>query len=218
MTPHILFEDNHIILCKKPAGVPTQSGQIHTTDMVSLLTNYLNTKRSSLTNSKPPYLALINRLDQPVEGLLLFAKTPYAAKELNQQLAKGLIEKNYIALLSNKPKQDSGTLVNYLKKESTNNKSVIVSSQTVGAKKATLSYTIVEETATSTQVQIKLETGRHHQIRVQFAHIDCPIVGDQKYGTQITQRKPLCLCASSLSFSHPKTKEKICIKCTPSFL
>ena len=184
MQLNILFEDTQIIVCVKPAGIPTQSKQIGTPDMVSILTNYLHQNNTTKSSSKAPYLALIHRLDQPVEGLLVFAKTPFAAKELNRQLNCNQFQKTYQALLIKSPPFADGRLIDYLLKDSRANLSHVVSSDTKGAKRAELSYKVMDISTTkenTTSVEIQLYTGRHHQIRVQFANIGCPILGDQKY-------------------------------------
>lgn len=179
MTPDILYEDKELIVCRKPAGIPTQSSRIGTQDMVSILKNYL-----CKTNPKkqPPYLAVIHRLDQPVEGLLVFAKTPNAAKQLNHQLQSAGFGKHYRALLSAVPPQPEGDLQDYMVKDGRTNMSRICPADTPGAKSARLHYQILEQTRGYAVADITLDTGRHHQIRVQMAHLGCPIAGDRKYG------------------------------------
>ena len=229
-TPEILYEDDQILVCHKPAGVPVQTKKIGTQDMESILKNYLFIHSSHHAGHKPPYLAVIHRLDQPVSGILVFARTPAAAKNLNQQLQNDQFEKYYQAVVCGSL-PDSGTLTDYLVKDGRTNTSRICSKNTPGAKKAVLSYEILEtsEVTGLSVVQIHLGTGRHHQIRVQLAHMGCPIVGDTKYNPSAPDagnssasggirrersgqqdKQELMLCAYKLSFLHPRTKEKMC--------
>ena len=185
MKPHILYEDQDIIVCLKPAGIPTQTSRPGLPDMVSILKNHIY---QNSAHKKQPYLAVIHRLDQPVEGLLVFAKTPAAAKELNRQL-------------------QSFGFGNYLVKDGRTNTSRICTEETPGAKVARLSYHIAKTTAEFSLAEIHLDTGRHHQIRVQMAHLGCPIAGDRKYGPNQTSFSQLQLFACRLEFAHPKTKK-----------
>lgn len=224
MTPDIIYEDQFLIVCRKPAGIPTQSSRIGTPDMVSILKNHLcaadKAKHGSSArnpNPRPPYLALIHRLDQPVEGLLVFAKTPDAAKKLNQQLQSEGFGKHYRALLSAVPAVLEDTLQNYMIKDRRTNTSRICTADTPGAKQARLHYKVLQQINGCAVADITLDTGRHHQIRVQMSHIGCPIVGDRKYGTAATGMVPeghglfssstaqLQLFAYRLTFCHPVT-------------
>lgn len=216
MTPSILFEDQDIIVCRKPPGVPTQSSHIGSPDMVSILKNHLHKEHPQ---KQPPYLAVIHRLDQPVEGLLVFAKTTAAAKVLNKQLTQYGFGKYYRALLEGTPGCMEATLEDYLLKDGRSNTSHICPSHTTGAKRAVLHYKILESSAHYSLAEITLKTGRHHQIRVQMANMGTPIAGDKKYsGAQTTDSVPgghcnrsdyknLQLFACRLSFCHPRTNQ-----------
>lgn len=219
----ILYEDEQIIICRKPAGLPVQTARFAQTDMESLLKNHIAAFAASKAHSpspRRPYLAVIHRLDQPVEGLLVFAKTPKAAKELNRQLTGCGFGKYYYALLSGHPSPDCGRLENYMVRDAQTNTSRVCSRETPGAKKACLSYKTLGICPDSTDpqkeralVEIKLETGRHHQIRVQMAHLGHPLIGDRKYGPAPNAEKntePLRLCAYKLCFLHPTSKRKFC--------
>ena len=138
----ILYEDPQIIVCVKPAGIPTQTKKIGLPDMVSLLKNHL---AGQCPSGQPPYLALIHRLDQPVAGILVFARTPAAAKTLNQQLTSHQFGKYYRALVFGQPPKDEGTLENYLVKDSRSNTSRVCAKDTPGAKSARLHYAIVKK-------------------------------------------------------------------------
>lgn len=202
----ILYEDDHIIVCYKPAGIPTQTAKLGTPDMVSLLKNHL----------KGGYVAVIHRLDQPVEGILVFAKTPQAAKELNKQLQSDDFGKYYKAVLWGIPKEEKATLEDYLVKDGKTNTSRVGSAGEKDAKKAVLSYEVVatgkDFDRDVSLVKVKLGTGRHHQIRVQMANMGCSIWGDSKYNASMIQDRRfrhIALCAYKLEFVHPKTKKKM---------
>lgn len=219
---NILYEDMHLFVCMKPPGIATQSKNIRTPDMVSLLKNHI-AETASTSLSKEPYLAVIHRLDQPVQGIMIFAKTPFAAGELSRELQAGGFGKHYRALVGNPPAAPSGTLENYIQKDTGANFSRIFQKERPGAKYAKLSYRTVAEDqryfplppvirgeAVPTELDIHLHTGRHHQIRAQLAQIGCPIIGDTKYNLQYTGssgRQELMLCSYCLEFTHPKTKK-----------
>lgn len=198
-TLEILYEDSHILVCVKPHGIATQSKRIGSPDMVNLLKNHIYQSNPS---QGEPYLAVIHRLDQPVKGILVFAKTPFAAKELNKQLTSQGFGKYYRALVDGRPPQDEGKLENYMIKDTKTNTAKICTANTKGAKIARLSYKIIQKgqgyfnwgrgnfnfTPSQTELDIHLDTGRHHQIRVQLANIGCPIIGDTKYNPHCSER------------------------------
>lgn len=219
----ILYEDSHIIVCFKPHGLATQSRRAGLPDMERMILNHL-----ALNNPKDkPYLAVIHRLDQPVSGILVFAKTPKAAKELNRQLTEKGFGKHYLAQVDGIPPKSEGSLTDYMVKDGRTNTSRICEKNTPGAKQARLSYQTVSEhpslytsifpetvaeteesAALRTLLKITLDTGRHHQIRVQLAHIGCPIVGDTKYNPKAASAckwQSIRLCAYRLTFRHPVT-------------
>lgn len=209
----ILYEDSELIVCIKPAGVPTQSKDIRTPDMETLLKTHI---RKNSPSKQTPYLAVIHRLDQPVEGLLVFAKTPAAAKNLNAQLTTSGFGKYYHALLSHIPENAEADLEHFLVKNGQTNTSSVCEADTPDAKFAKLHYKIIKTVGEQAVADIVLETGRHHQIRVQMAAIGCPIVGDQKYGADVTtlrrstsrrESRRIELYACKLTFIHPKTKK-----------
>lgn len=221
MTFQILFEDKDILVCIKPEKTAVQNSKSSIPDMVSLIKNYLHQKSPK---SGEPYLAVIHRLDQPVTGILVFAKTPAAAKELNRQLQNGGFGKYYLALLTSQPEASEATLTDYMIKDGRTNTSRICAPGTAQAKKAVLHYKMIPRTKEFTFLSafppelplaaIQLDTGRHHQIRLQMSHMGCPIAGDQKYGAIPTGRpaseyKTLALWAYRLTFTHPYTKKKM---------
>ncbi len=206
MNPDIIYEDEFILVCHKPAGIATQSAKIGTSDMVSILKNYLY-KKSNI--KKEPYLSVIHRLDQPVEGLLVFSKTPAATKALNKQLNASGFHKIYRAILTGTLPKKEGSLIDYLVKDGRTNTSKVCPPTTPGAKKSILFYKelgpITIDHSCYTLTEITLETGRHHQIRVQMSHAGCPILGDRKYGGNLATSSvsTLQLFACKLSFQHP---------------
>lgn len=219
----ILFEDDYVLVCVKPSGIATQGRNVGRQDMVSFLKNYIAGNGAVLAKPKEPYLAVVHRLDQPVKGIMVFAKSPFAARELSRELAQEGFGKYYRALVTGRPLKTSGIVESYLVKDARANVSKVCPKETAGAKYARLSYKIVKEppylfyeTASDgcggvfTEVDICLYTGRHHQIRVQLAEIGYPIAGDTKYDPK-TQNpgkwQDLKLCSYRLTFTHPKTKE-----------
>lgn len=210
---NILWEDAHILVCRKEPGMPVQSKKIGQMDMESALKNYLARKHPG----KVPYLGVVHRLDQPVEGILVFAKTPYAARKLGAQFGTGEMEKYYLAVVDGRPKNSQGKLENYLQKDVRMNCSRVVPPATLGSKKAVLEYQVSQWGKERTLLEIKLMTGRHHQIRVQMAFAGMPLVGDTKYNPGETgeQWRHIGLCAYKLCFIHPKTNKRMEFETAP---
>ena len=214
----ILYEDKDILVCHKPAGVAVQNARPGMADMESTLKNYLALKAPG----KIPYLGIVHRLDQPVEGVLVFAKTPKAAADLNRQITAKTVTKEYLAVTEQMPAEKQGHLEGYLKKDNRTNFSSVVTQKIPGAKKAILDYTVQEEIAdTRTEtgkrilVKVILDTGRHHQIRVQMAHGGMPLLGDRKYNAGDKSGLPLGLCSCHLIFRHPIDRKKMEFKVIP---
>ena len=205
----ILFEDEHIMVVKKDAGIPVQAGKLRMMDLQGLIKNELYKRNRK---GGEPYLGLIHRLDQPVEGVMVFAKTPFAAGSLSEQVTDGRMKKHYLALLCGKPETDEGTLVDYLVKDGRTNTSSVAKAGEKDAKRSELNYKVLKRSEETTLVEVELITGRHHQIRVQMANMECPIWGDAKYNTmEVQDRKfrQIALCAYQLEFIHPKTKKQM---------
>ena len=210
----ILYEDEALFVLWKAAGVPVQSARISLPDVMSLLRNTLLER-----GVRDPYLGLVNRLDQPVEGLFLAAKEEAAAADLCRQVKEHIhMEKWYQAVLCGKLSKKKGVLVDYLRKDSRTNTSGVVMAGAKDAKKCELSYEVLREWEDRSLVKIRLLTGRHHQIRVQFAHAGAPVAGDQKYGKAEGGRGQLLLCASELRVRHPRTGESMHFQAEPTFL
>ena len=199
MEPEIIFEDGDILVCRKPAGVATQTKRLGQQDMESLLKNYRAKK------GEPPYVGIVHRLDQPVEGVMVFAKNQKAAAHLSKQVQERVIGKYYYAISANTPREKEGVLEDYLLTDKKTNFTQVVGAKTNGAKSARLEYQVVETKAVNTLFDIKLHTGRQHQIRVQMAHMGCPLVGDSKYG-DTSAGQQLALCSYKLEFEHPTQK------------
>ena len=217
---NILFEDDHVLVVKKDAGIPVQAGKMRIMDLQGLIKNELYRRNRK---GGEPYLGLIHRLDQPVEGVMVFAKTPFAAGALSEQVTDGRMKKHYLALLCGKPSEDSGKLVDYLVKDGRTNTSFVVKEQNKDAKRAELNYQVLKRYEETTLVEVELITGRHHQIRVQMANAGWPLYGDTKYNPQfqdVTEHVQTALCAYKLSFVHPKTKKvmEFCIEPDNSML
>ena len=216
----IIFEDEYLLVVKKDAGIPVQAGKLRMMDLQGLIKNELYRRNRK---GGEPYLGLIHRLDQPVEGVMVFAKTPFAAGSLSEQVTDGRMKKHYLALLCGKPSEDSGKLVDYLLKDGRTNTSSVVTVGTKDAKRSELNYRVLERRDETTLVEVELLTGRHHQIRVQMANAGWPLYGDTKYNPQfqeVTEHVQTALCAYKLAFVHPKTKKNMefCIEPDNSLL
>ncbi len=233
--PDIIYEDNDIIVCYKPAGIATQTRRIGQQDMESFIRNYRAAK------NEPPYVGIVHRLDQPVEGVMVFAKNQKAAASLSRQIKEHTTEKYYRA--ASRGQGVSGTaveeeeawhtLTDYISFDKRTNTSKITSEKDRLAKKAVLQYRVISVTpdrdssqneCIRTEFDIKLLTGRHHQIRLQLAHIGYPLIGDTKYGKPASNnsgtgsksgrtgggvREQLALCSYKLVFDHPATGERM---------
>ncbi len=208
----ILHEDNHIIVVLKPQNVaccPDESGDDNLFDCVK---RYIKTAYAKTGNV---FLGLVHRLDRPTGGVMVFAKTSKAASRLSEQLTTGGFEKRYFAVLCGAPSKKKATLENYLRKNSVTNTVYVCTQSEEGAKFASLEYEIKEEKNGLSLADIKLHTGRTHQIRVQFASVNCPLYGDMRYGGERAVKGKLALWAYSLRFTHPTTGEKMRFEVEP---
>ena len=195
----ILYEDNHVIVVIKPFNVLSQQDDTNDLDMLTIIKSYLKEKYNKPGNV---YLGLVHRLDRPTGGIMIFAKTSKAASRLSKDIRDNNFNKKYYAIVHGKLKNQKGHLENYLLKTLDN--STIVTTKDKG-KYASLDYEVLSYKDDLSLVDVTLNTGRHHQIRVQFSHIGNPLYGDQRYGKQ--DKKQLALFAYYLSFKHPVTKE-----------
>ena len=212
MSINILYEDNSIIVIEKPAGVATQSADITQRDCVSLVKEHI--KKNDPEMRKEPYVGVIHRLDQPVAGLLVFAKTKAAATSLSAQIREDIMNKHYLAMVEGRvDAPEDIELANLMYKDSRLGKAIITDDFYKGEKsvKAELVYHTerVVESADRTILSIRLITGRFHQIRAQMSNMGHPIVGDAKYGARTSYPGGIALVADRLGFIHPDTGEKV---------
>lgn len=220
MRVDIMHEDEDILVCVKPYGVPVQSDKTRDTDLLTYLKNHIF-ERDHL--DEEPYLAIIHRLDRPVGGVMVFAKNQAAAAKLSDQVQDGNMIKFYQAVLTGELPDDYGTLEDYLLKDGRTNTTKIVDKGTKGAKKAVLDYEVLDVMETDdgilTYVLIQLVTGRHHQIRVQMAGRNAGIYGDTKYNPRFAKTKKkyqqMALYSTRLEFEHPSTGEHMVFKSEP---
>ena len=203
----ILFEDNHIIVVEKTPNIPSQSDKTGDIDMLTLVKQYIKEKYNKPGNV---YLGLVHRLDRPVGGIMIFAKTSKAASRLSDEVREKVFKKKYLAVVDGKIEKTKGSLENYLYKDERNNISKVVNKDKKNAKLAKLDYEVIfyDEVKNLSLLKINLHTGRHHQIRVQLSNFGHSIFGDQKYGTRGTG-KQIALWAYELTIMHPITKEEM---------
>lgn len=203
----VLYEDNHIIVVEKPVNIPSQGDKTGDLDMLTIIKQYIKEKYN-----KPGevYLGLVHRLDRPTGGVMVFARTSKAASRLSEQVRDKKMHKKYLCIVDGKMEKQAGSMRDFLLKNEKTNTSKVVKEGTKNAKEALLDYEVIKynEEINMSVVKVDLHTGRHHQIRVQFASRGHSLSGDQKYGTR-GRGKGLALWAYSLSFSHPTTKEEL---------
>lgn len=209
----ILYEDNHIIVVLKEQMIACCPDESKDDNLFDQIKRYIKTAYDKPGNV---YLGLVHRLDRPTGGVMVYAKTSKAAARLTEGLQTGDFEKKYLTVLCGTPDSARGTLCNYLRKNTVNNMVYICTPSEENAKYAELDYKVVEALGKHALVEVRLHTGRTHQIRVQMAGISHPVFGDMRYGGALAQKGKLALWAYSLSFSHPITKERMkFIACPP---
>ena len=210
---NVIYEDNHIIVVEKPVNIPSQGDKTGDMDMLTLIKEYIKEKYNKPGNV---YLGLIHRLDRPVGGVMVFAKTSKAAARLSEQVREKVFQKRYLVICNGKMEKINGTLEDYLLKNERNNMSKVVKEGTKNSKYANLDYEVLkyDKDLDLSVLKILLHTGRHHQIRVQLASRGHSIYGDQKYGGR-GHGKQITLWAYSLTILHPITKEKMEFKAIP---
>ncbi|MBO4374552.1 MAG: RluA family pseudouridine synthase [Lachnospiraceae bacterium] len=218
---NILYEDDSIIVINKPPYFPVQSAKLTRPDCVSALKNLIK-ERDGVKGE--PYIGLIHRLDEPVEGIMVFAKNKNAASVLSKELTEGGFSKEYTAavILGDDDPPEKGELTDMILTDRKTNMSSVVPAGTKGAKEAKLEYSAGEEHILADGMRIRLlkvllYTGRHHQIRVQLANAGMPIAGDRKYA-KACSGLPLCLAATGLSFDHPSSGKRLTYSLRPAFI
>lgn len=209
----VIYEDNHIIVVEKMVNVPSQADKTEDIDMLTIIKEYLKEKYNKPGNV---YLGLVHRLDRPVGGVMVFAKTSKAASRLSEQVRNKTFEKSYIVICNGKMEKEKDTLVDYLWKDEKKNTSYAVKESKKNAKQAILDYEVLkyDDEDNLSILKINLKTGRHHQIRVQLSSRMHAIYGDNKYHGR-GKGTGICLWAYKLKFMHPTTKEQMTFKTFP---
>ncbi|MBD5256156.1 MAG: RNA pseudouridine synthase [Bacteroides sp.] len=203
----VLYEDNHIIIVNKAVGEIVQGDKTGDTPLVDIVRQYIKDKYSKPGNV---FCGVIHRLDRPVSGLVVFAKTSKALTRMNEMFRKGEVQKTYWAITSGMPKEPHARLQGYIKSIEKTNKSYFYPNPVPDSKLAALSYTLIAQGTNYNLLEVNLETGRKHQIRVQLAYIGCPIKGDLKYGAKRSNPDGgISLMARRIRFIHPVSGKEI---------
>lgn len=206
---NIIYEDNHLLVVEKPINIPVCEDITKDKDLLSILKKYLKNKYQKPGNV---YLGLVHRLDRPVGGIMVFAKTSKSASRLSKQVKEHKLKKTYLAVVEGKTPKE-GFFFDYLKKNNKENKSYITDKN--NGKEARLTYHRLNYKNNLSLVEISLETGRSHQIRVQFSSHGFPLVGDVKYNKHHDKKHPVALFSKKLTFYHPITNEEISFELPP---
>lgn len=208
----VVYEDNHLIIVYKESGEIVQGDKTGDVPLSEMVKGYIKEKYH-----KPGavFLGVVHRLDRPVSGLIVFARTGKALARLNEMFRRGDVRKTYWAITRNSPRSPMGTLTNWLVRQEKQNKSYAYDREVAGAKKAVLNYRLIARTDNYNLLEVSLLTGRHHQIRCQLAHMGCPIKGDLKYGAKRSNGDgSISLLSHKIEFVHPVSKKEIAI-CSP---
>ncbi|WP_312886168.1 RluA family pseudouridine synthase [Paenibacillus plantarum] len=209
----IIFEDNHILVVEKPVNMPTQEDESRDLDLLNALKTDIKERYNKPGNV---YLGLVHRLDRPVGGVMVFAKTSKAASRLSDAVRTRQLDKTYVAVVHGKPSQPAATLRHWLWKDTRTNTVSVVKAGQQDAKEAVLDYKLLGSQDGLSLIQIKLHTGRPHQIRVQLAAIGCTLYGDQRYGSAVNKPgQQLALWATALAFEHPVRGEQMHFRSLP---
>jgi len=206
----VLYEDNHIIIVHKSSGEIVQGDKTGDTPLSDIVKAYIKEKYAKPGNV---FVGVVHRLDRPVAGIVVFAKTSKALSRLNTMFSKGEVHKTYWAITANMPKEEQGTLVNWLVRNEKQNKSYAYDKEVPNSKKAILNYRLISKSERYALLEVALLTGRHHQIRCQLAHMGCVIKGDLKYGApRSNPDASISLLARRIEFIHPVSKEPIVVE------
>ena len=205
----VVYEDNHIIIVNKKSGEIVQGDKTGDTPLSETVKQWIKEKYAKPGNV---FCGVVHRLDRPVFGLVVFAKTSKALSRMNEMFRNGDVHKTYWAITKNRPPKDEDTLVHYITTTERNNKSYASTVEKPGAQKAVLKYRVISQSDNYYLIEVKLLTGRKHQIRVQLAAIGCPIKGDLKYGAKRSNPDgSISLLARNVTFVHPVSKQDICV-------
>jgi 23S rRNA pseudouridine1911/1915/1917 synthase len=203
----VLYEDNHLIAVNKTCSEIVQGDKTGDTPLSEIVKQWIKVKHNKPGNV---FLGVTHRLDRPVSGLVLFAKTSKALERMNEMFRIGEIKKTYWAIVKNQPEQPDGELVNYLVRNEKQNKSYVYDTEKPNSKKAILHYKLIAKSDNYYLLEVDLKTGRHHQIRCQLAKMGCPIKGDLKYGFDRSNKDGgISLHSRKAKFIHPVSKEEI---------
>ena len=206
----VLYEDNHLIIVYKEAGEIVQADKSGDIPLSEIVKQWLKAKYNKPGNV---FLGVVHRLDRPVSGLVIFAKTSKALTRLNNMFRKGEIHKTYWAIVTRPPFEPEATLTDWLVRNERQNKSYAYNHQVPTSKKSILHYKVINQTDHYTLLEVNLMTGRHHQIRCQLSNMDCPIKGDLKYGAPRSNPDGgISLLSHRVEFVHPVSKETICVE------
>lgn len=209
----VIYEDNHLLVVEKPVNILSQGDDTNDKDMVNLLKQYVKEKYNKPGNV---YIGLVHRLDRPVGGVMVFAKTSKAASRLSDQVRTKTFKKTYRAVIHGTMKKNEDTLLDYLYKNKKTNMVSVVNKNHKEGKYSELSYSTLGKKDAFSLVEIDLKTGRSHQIRVQFSSRNHPLFGDQRYGQNVNKvGQQIALWANKVSFEHPTTKERMEFICEP---
>jgi len=206
MQLHILFEDNHLLVVSKPAGLATMGVSKGESSLLSVAKEYIKQKYNKPGNV---YLGVVSRLDSLVTGVVVFARTSKAASRLSEMYRTGQIEKTYWAIVSGVPQPEQGMLDNWLRKNEQQRKMEVTNSNAQSAKHAALTYRVLKKLNQRSLLEIDLQSGRKHQIRVQLAYHGHPVLGDKKYGSNNSFPNGIALHSRRLALLHPVKKKRL---------
>src|SRR5690625_288399 len=209
----ILYEDNHLLVVEKPVNIPVQGDKSVDQDLLTILKQDIKVRYNKPGNV---YLGLVHRLDRPVGGVMVFAKTSKAASRLSDVIRRQALERHYLTVVRGKPKKRQAKLEHNLVKDTRENIVHVVSAKDKRGKRAKLEYEVEKQVNGLSLLAVKLHTGRPHQIRVQLSEEEMPIYGDQKYGRHVNKPgQQIALWANKISFKHPTKDEIVEVKCQP---
>jgi len=211
-TPHLVHEDNHVIVVVKLPGIPTQSDRSGDPCLIDIVKNFIAKRDAKPGNV---YLSAVHRIDRPSSGLVLMARTSKGASRLSEQMREGLIHKEYLAVVEGRPDVEKRRLEGWIAKNAARNTSRMVDKGFKGARYIACEYELLTSVKELSLLAVRLETGRSHQVRVQMAHAGYPVAGDRRYGAKSGFGNMIALHSCRLRFSHPTRKESIVVVAPP---